>query len=101
MVLPAILRHPAIGPEQIAGRDRTIRFDRRAGLPAVARYVAHQAGAVPAPVCEILLAVCDRLHWPGLARHQAAERDLSDLGARTDLLLLCILPGCPPGAWTL
>src|SRR5262249_46243682 len=101
MVLPAILRHPAIDPEQVAGRDRTFRFDRRVGPPAMARHIARQVGAVPAAVCEILLAVCDRLHWPWLARHQTAGRDLFDLVARTDLLLLRILPACAPGTWTL
>src|SRR5262249_51632214 len=101
MVLPAVLRHPAIDPEQVAGRDSTFRFDRRVSPPAVARHIARQVGAVPAALCEILLAVCDRLHWPWLARHQVAGRNLFDLVTLADLLLLRIFPARAAGTRTL
>ncbi len=37
MVLPAVLRHPALDPEQARRRDRDVLGDHRAGVPALAR----------------------------------------------------------------
>ena len=61
MVLPAVLRHPALDPEQAAGRLRAVRLDRHPGLPALARHLAREVGALPAAVPPVLLAVRDRL----------------------------------------
>ncbi len=38
MVLPAVLRDPALDPEQARRRDRDVLGDHRAGIPALARY---------------------------------------------------------------
>src|SRR5580704_7941524 len=38
MVLPAVLRDPALDPEQARRGDRDVLGDRRAGIPALARY---------------------------------------------------------------
>ena len=48
MVLPAVLRHSARDPEQAPRRHRACWLDRRAGVPAVARYVARALGELPA-----------------------------------------------------
>ena len=46
MVLPAVLRHPALDPEQALGRGRAVRFDRDPRLHAVARHFESAFGAV-------------------------------------------------------
>src|SRR5262245_47416659 len=98
MVLPAVLRNPAVDPGQVARRDRTVRRDCRAHLPALARHLARKVGAVPAAVRKTLLGVCDHLYRTGLARYQDAGRHLSDLVATADVLLLRLLPADTAGA---
>ena len=60
MVLPAVLRDPALDPEQAARRHRAVLLDRHPRLPALARYLEGALGALPAAVPPVLLAVRDR-----------------------------------------
>src|SRR5580704_14105040 len=92
MVLSAVLRDPALDPEQAARRLRVVWLYRYLGVLALARYLARQIGALPAAVPPVLLAVRDRLCGLGLARHKAAGRHLRDPGAHPYLLLFRILP---------
>ena len=78
MVLPAVLRHPALDPEQAARRDRAVRLDRHPRLPALARHLEGALGALPAAVPAVLLAVRDRVRRARLARLQAAGGHLCD-----------------------
>ena len=80
MVLPAVLRHPALHPEQASRRDRPVRIDHRAGFPAVARQLKGEVGDLPAAVQAVLLDLRRRLRRPRLARLQAAGRRLRDRG---------------------
>ena len=47
MVLPAVLRHPALGSEQARWRHSDVRLHRDAVLAALARHVAGPQRAVP------------------------------------------------------
>src|SRR5579864_5972750 len=92
VVLPAVLRHPALDPEQAARRLRAVWLHWYLGVPALARYLAREIGPLPAAFPPVLLAVRDRLYRPGLARHQAAGRRLRDRRAHPYLLLLRVFP---------
>ena len=57
MVLPAVLRDPACDPQQAPRRHRAVRGDRRLRLPALARHLAGEVGALPSGLSGVLLAV--------------------------------------------
>ena len=98
MVLPAVLRHPALDPEQAARRDRAVRFDRHPRLPALARHFEGALGALSAAVPAVFLAVRDRGHRARLARHQAAGGHLCHPRAHLHVLLLRLFPDRPAAA---
>ena len=98
MVLPAILRHPALYPEQAAGRLRAVRFDPDPRFPALARHLEGALGALPAVVQAVLLAVRDRGGGLGLARLQAAGGHLCRALAHLHVLLLRLFPDRPAAA---
>src|SRR5260370_38503694 len=68
MVLPAVLRHPALDPEQARGRDCAVRVDRHSGAAAVARYLAGEICEISAALQAVLLVFRAHLHSLGLAR---------------------------------
>src|SRR5258708_13385920 len=76
MVLPAVLCHPALDPEQARGRDRAVRVDRHSGAAAVARHLAGEICEVPAALQAVLLVVRGHLHSLGLAWLETAGRGL-------------------------
>ncbi len=91
MVLPAVLRHPALDPEQAARRDCAILLHPHPRLPALARHLEGALGALPAAVPAIFLAVRDRRGGLGLSRLQAAGRHLRDPVAHLHRLLFRLL----------
>src|SRR5260370_17445352 len=76
MVLPAVLRHPALDPEQARGRDCAIRVDRHSGAAAVARHLAGEIREIPAALQAVLLVVRGHLHSLGLAWLETTGRRL-------------------------
>src|SRR6476646_5294130 len=64
MVLPAVLRDPALDPEQVARRLCVVRVDRDSRLLALARHLACAFGALPAALPPVLLP-----DHPAAARH--------------------------------
>src|SRR5665647_1798363 len=98
MVLPAVLRDPALDPEQADRRLRAVWLDRHPGLPALARYLAGAFRALPAAVPPVLLASRDLLCRARLARYQAAGGHLRDPLARLHVLLLRLFPDRPAAA---
>src|SRR5664279_2268128 len=98
MVLPAVLRHPALDPEQAARRDRAVRFDRHSGVPALARYFEGALGALSSAVPAVFLAVRYRGHRARLARHQAAGGHLCHPRAHLHVLVLRLFPDRPAAA---
>src|SRR5215813_15159087 len=88
MVLPAVLRDPALDPEQAPGRDRAVLLDHHPRVPALARHLAGEVGDLPAALQAVLLAVRRGLHRTGLARLEAAGRRLcGDLAPAHGLVL--------------
>src|SRR5690349_20837886 len=98
MVLPAVLRDPARDPEQADGRHRAVLFDRRVGVPAMARYLEGALGALPPALQAVLLGAGRDLHRSRLSRLAAGGRNLRDRGAHPHLLLLPAFPRDPARA---
>src|SRR6185437_9669985 len=98
MVLPAVLRHSAVDPEQAPRRYCAVLGDLDPGLPALARHLAGALGPLPAAVQAVLLAVGDRGDRARLAWLQAAGGHLRHPGATAHLLLLRFLPNHPAAA---
>src|SRR5207342_2852736 len=92
MVLPAVLRDPAVDPRQADGRYRAVRLDYCAGVHPLARHVARALGALPPAVQAVLLALGGRLRRPRLARLETARRHLRDPVACIHGVLLRLLP---------
>ncbi len=75
VVLPAVLRHPALGAEQAAGRLHDVRLAAGAAGAAVARHVPGAQRAVPADLSVADLALGRVVHRPRhLRRAQAGGR---------------------------
>ena len=98
MVLSAVLRDPALDPEQAVGRGGDVLVDRNLAVPALARHVAGQVGGLPAAVQAVLLAVRPDLRAAGLARIEAAGRRLRHPVAAPDGVVLPLLPRRAAGA---
>ena len=92
MVLPAVLRDPALDPEQARRRGRDVLGDPGAGVPALARHRQDQVVEVSSAGQAVLLDLRRRLRAAGLARRQAARRHLRDRRPGPDLLLLRLFP---------
>ena len=92
MVLPAVLRDPALDPEQARRRDRDVLGDPRAGVPALARYRQDQVVEVSSAGEAVLLDLRHRLRAARLSRRAAAGRHLCDRRPHPDLLLLRLFP---------
>ena len=92
MVPVALLRDPAFGAEQAAGRHPGVRID----LPAVPRAVARHLTGAQRPVSPDLqmdlLASGDRCHRAGLGRRQSAGGVSRDSRPDRHALLFCPLP---------
>ena len=92
MVLPAVLRHPPLDPEQACGRRGDVRRDRHPGVPALARQRQNALVEVPSAGQAVLLDVRGRLHRARLSRRTAAGRHLCDRRPYPDLPLLRLFP---------
>src|SRR5690348_11557581 len=98
MVLPAVLRDPALDPEQAHGRDRVVLVDPDPRLPALARHLEGAFGALSPAVQAVLLAVGRGLHRARLARLQAAGGAVRHPLASLYRVLLRVLPDHPAAA---
>src|SRR5271169_6315803 len=92
MVLSAVLRDPALDPEQARRRDRDVLGDHRAGIPALARYRENQIVQIPSAGEAVLLDFRRRLRALGLSRRATAGRHLCGCRAYPYLLLLRLFP---------
>ena len=92
MVLPAVLRDPALDPEQARRRGGDVRRDPRPGVPALARQRQDALVEVSPAGQAVLLDVRRGLPGARLARRQAAGRHLRDRRPHPDVLLLRLLP---------
>ena len=92
MVLPAVLRDPALDPEQARRRDRDVLGDHRAGVPALARQRQDPVVEISAAGQAVLLDLRPRLRAARLSRRAAAGRHLRDRRPRPDRLLLRLFP---------
>src|SRR3954451_2137558 len=92
MVLPAVLRDPALDPEQARGCDRDVLGDHHSVLPALARCCQDQIVEVPSAGQAVLLDLRRGLHPARLSRRAAAGRYLRDRRPGPDVLLLRLLP---------
>src|ERR1700744_6098413 len=93
MVLSAVLPDPALDPEQARRRDGDVLGDRRAGVPALARYRADAFVQVSSAGEAVLLDLRHRLRAAGLSRRTTARGHLRDRRAHPDGLLLRLFPG--------
>ena len=84
MVLPAVLRDPALDPEQARRRDRDVLGDHRAGVPALARYRQDALVQISPAGQAVLLDLRRRLRAARLSRRAAAGRHLCDRRAHPD-----------------
>src|SRR5258706_5914066 len=101
MVLPALLRHPALDPEQAARRHRDVQLDPGAVHPALARPLAGAQRELPPDLQVAVLGVPLRLRGARLGRRAPAGRRVprrSFGGDRPHLHLLLLLPLPHPGA---
>ncbi len=95
VVLPAVLRDPAIGAEQAGRRHLDVRLDRGAVRAAVA---GHQPGAqrpLPADLPSVDDRACGRRDYPGRCRRPSPRAPLDHHRPRRHDLLLPALPGLP------
>src|ERR1700744_4219461 len=92
MVLPAVLRDPALDPEQAGRRYRDVLCDHRAGIPALARYRQNPFVEISSAGQAVLLDLRRGLRALGLSRRAAAGRHLCDRRPDPDRLLLRLLP---------
>src|SRR5271156_6416415 len=99
MVLPAVLRDPALDSEQAARRDGPVRLDRDSRLPALARHLAGALGDLPAAVPAVLLDLRHRVHRPRLAGIEARRGRLRDRIAGADRVVLPPLHRGAAAAW--
>src|SRR5690606_9094391 len=95
MVLPAVLRDPARGPEQARWRAADVRLDRGAVHPAMARPLAGAQRALPAGLPAVLLAAAGRLHRARLDLREPAGWLVPARRPDRDDLLLRPFPGHP------
>src|SRR3954471_22148759 len=100
MVLPAVLRDPALDPEQACRRHRDVLLDRSARLPALARHLAREVGDLSAALPAVLLGVRAGLPRARLSRFGSGGRHLRHRGAPPHRLLLHPSPRDPAAAWT-
>src|SRR6516225_8493997 len=100
MVLPAVLRHPARHSRQTPRRNRTRRLDHRAGVHAVARYVAGAFGKLPSVVPAIFVHLLWRRDWTRLSGGAGADRWLCHRGTHSHDLLFRVLLRDPAVAGT-
>jgi ubiquinol-cytochrome c reductase cytochrome b/c1 subunit len=100
MVLSAVLRDPARHPQQTPWCNRTRRLDHRAGIHALARYLAgafsQLSTAVPAVFVHFL---CSR-HWARFSRGTGAGGWLCDRGTHSHHLLFRVFLRDPAAAGT-
>src|SRR3954452_5434888 len=94
MVFPALLRDAARDPQQAGRRDRHVRLDPVAVLPAVAGHEGPER-AVPAGLQVVLLAADRVCFRAGLCRQSTAGRDLHSNRTSGDRLLLRPFPDRP------
>src|SRR5205823_9516039 len=99
LVPVAVLRDPALDPEQAHRRDRALRVDRRARFPALAGHFARPLRGLPAALPAVLLDLPPRHYRAGLPRLATARRRLRDRGADSYRLLFRALPDHPAAAW--
>ena len=92
MVLPAVLRDPALDPEQARRRRRDVRCDHHPGVPALARQRQDALVEISPAGQAVLLDLRGRLHRARLSRRPAAGRHLCDRRPHPDLLLLRLFP---------
>ncbi len=78
VVLPAVLRHPAIGAEQAAGRVHDVRLVAGAVRAALAGHLPGAQRAVPADLPAADLGLGRRGHRPGRLRRAQAGGHLGD-----------------------
>ena len=95
MVLPAVLRDPALDPEQAAWRCGAVRVDHRSVFPAVARQLEGEIGDLPAALSAILLDFRRGLHRPRLSGGAAARGNLRHCGPHLDRMVLRSFPHHP------
>src|SRR6201998_4856472 len=92
MVLSAVLRDPALDPEQTRRRDGDVLGDHRAGVPALARYRSDALIQISSAGETVLLDVRRRLRAAGIPRRATARGHLRDRRAYPDGLLLRLFP---------
>src|SRR4051794_954867 len=95
MVLPALLRDPALDPEQARRLRRNVRRRAHPRRAALARYVKSQIRLVSASVSDLLLDFRRLRRAARLHRLEAAGRRLRHRWPDLDRLLLRPLPGDP------
>ena len=98
MVLPAVLRDPALCAEQAAGRMHDVRLVAGAVRAAVAGYVAGAQCSVPADLPADYLGLGGRGDRSGRLRRPQAGRHLGHPEPGVHLILFPALPGDPAGA---
>ena len=86
-------------PSKLLGVTALAGIDRRAGLPAVARYVAGALGELPAAVPAVSVHLLRRRHRARLSRFAGTDRRLCDRGAHSHRLLFRLLLHHPAAAW--
>src|SRR5437588_1447172 len=91
MVLPAVLRNFARHPEQASRRNRARRLNHRAGVYALARYVARAIVKLPPALSAVFVHFLRRSHRARLSRLAGANRWLCDRCAYSHYLLFRIL----------
>jgi len=91
-VFPAVLRDPALDPEQARGRDRDVLGDHRAGVPALARHGQDPVLQISPAGEAVLLDLRRHLRPLGLSGRAAAGGRLCHPRAHPDRLLLRLLP---------
>ena len=79
-------------PNKLGRRDRDVLGDRRAGVPALARYRTDALVQISPAGEAVLLDLRRRLRAAGLSRRAAAGRHLCDRRAHPDRLLLRLFP---------
>src|SRR6516225_9966044 len=100
MVLPAVLRHTARYPQQAPRRDRARRLDHRAGVHALARYVAGAFGKLPSALPAIFVHLFWGRDWTRLSGGAGADGWLCHRGTHSHDLLFRLLLRDPATAGT-
>src|SRR5262249_39660236 len=91
MVLPAVLRDPARHSQQASRSDCTCRLDHRAGVYALAGYLAGAFSQLSTAVPAVLIHFLRSRHWAWFSRGTGAGGWLCDRGTNSHHLLFRVL----------